>query len=122
MAKPLWLLGGDLVDTMNMKFGALALISLTAIATSRSAYAEFWPDGPQSSYSFGRQYYGGPYYVRPAGEHNQTGQRRYWGGHYFISCPGFNPPYETYRPPYPACGARVKIAVRSHHRIRVRLK
>ena len=107
-----------------MGAAALLLTALIALATSRSAYAEVWPDPPwsESNYRHGDQYLGGPYYVAGFGNDNPTKRRRYWGGPYFVSCPGFNPPYETYRPPYPVCRSTVKVDTRAPRRIRVLLK
>lgn len=67
-------------------------------------------------------YHGGPYSVAGFGAGDLTGRRRpYWGGPYFVSCPGNNPPFETHSPPYPRCGSSVKIAIRVRHHRPVRL-
>ena len=66
-------------------------------------------------------YHGGPYHVAGFGGGDLTGRRPYWGGPYFVSCPGNNPPFETHSPPYPGCGSSVNIAVRARHHRSVRV-
>jgi hypothetical protein len=105
-----------------MKAFALGMVAAIGLGAASSAKADFWFDGPSfgSAVHDGR-HHGGPYVVAGFGDDSYRGQRRYWGGPYWIDCPGYNPPFETYRM---SCRPMaVKIATRDHRRvIRVRLK
>ena len=112
-----------MASTGNSMIAAAAFVAV-AVLTARSANAEFWPDQPWSGFSHENNghHRGGPYRVAGFGDDDLIVRRRYWGGPYFVSCPGSNPPYETHRPPYPGCRSAVKIAARHQRHIRVRLK
>ena len=72
-------------------------------------------------FSFGsaaRAGHGGPYFVAGFGDDHDEGPHRYWGGPYFVVCPGY--PFETHRM---SCRRSVKVVIRDHRRhIKVRLK
>jgi len=104
-----------------MKAFALAVVTAVALASGPSATADNWFDEPAfratSRYD---GHHGGPYYVAGYGDDSLGRPRRYWGGPYWVSCRGYNPPFETYRM---SCRASaVKIASRNHRHIRARLK
>ena len=104
-----------------MKF-ALSVIATVALGMSASAKADAWPAEPWSfNDTYGGPHSGGPYFVAGYGDDNLGHPRRYWGGPYWITCPGRYPPFDTYRPPN--CHSKViTMAIREHRSIRVRLK
>jgi hypothetical protein len=101
-----------------MKAFASGVVAVIALATAPSARADFWFG---AGVLHDRPSYGSPYLVAGFGDDNYRGQRRYWGGPYWVDCSGYNPPFETYRL---SCRPAVfKIATRDHRRgIRLRLK
>jgi len=86
-----------------MRFAALILAAFLALSFGGAARAG----------------HGGPYVVAGFGDDHDDGWHRYWGGPYFVVCPGY-PPYETYRM---SCRRSVKVVVRDQRRhVKVRLK
>jgi hypothetical protein len=68
--------------------------------------------------SAARAGHGGRYFAGFGDEHD-AGRHRYWGGPYFVVCPGY-PPFETHRM---TCRRSVKVVIRDHRRhMKVRLK
>jgi hypothetical protein len=58
-------------------------------------------------------------FVAGFADDHAAGWHRYWGGPYFVVCPGY-PPYETHRM---SCRRSVKVVARHHRRhVKVRLK
>src|SRR6476661_2268474 len=51
-------------------------------------------------------YHGGPYHVVGFGDGDLTGRRPYWGGPYFVSCPGKIDPLRRTAPRIQAAGLR----------------
>jgi hypothetical protein len=98
-----------------MKASALAVVAAIGVGITSGATAEV--EFETSSIL----YYGGPYFVAEQGDYHYRSRRRYWGGPYWISCSGYNPPFETYRMSCRRSSIRISIRERSRH-VRWRLK
>jgi hypothetical protein len=103
-----------------MKAFAWALVAAIGLGMAPPAKADFWFEEPSfGAVPYRGAYHGGPYVVVGYGDDNYDGQRRYWGGPFWVEC-GYNPPFETYRKRCRPLAAN--IATRDYRRIKVRLK
>ena len=85
---------------------ALAAIGWLAATPVKADWTTSWPFAPPFGFGYdGTHYYSGTYYrARPYvvtgfGDDGFAGQRRYWGGPFFVERRGFHPPYESYAAP-----------------------